>query len=333
MLFPDGKMPVGSAKKVVLTYRWGHPFEHDLFDAEKPIELVVVDPTGEKKTIDNLKEYKTEGKTGYRFAFERPSDPEAIGDYVFAATTPEVFMPEEAVIRKDTVKVVVHMEAQKGWDRAVGLPFELIPLTRPYGLEPGMVFQAQAVYDGGKSLAGAMVEVERYNDTPPDTLPPDEQRTRAVKTDPNGILTCTLTDPGWWCITAHRDGGKAKHDGKQYSLQLRTTFWVYVETKDDKLVAAIKAAIANEVEPGKIEAAVGTKATLNTIRKDDATAFALADIAADAASGPALPDRKTIRYVAYWVRPVEGRNPRIVGIVWPNTGKLQLFYGELLPPG
>jgi hypothetical protein len=53
--------------------------------------------------------------------------------------------------------------------------------------------------------------------------------TRRVKTDPNGVATCTLTDPGWWCLTAQRDGGDQVHNGKFYTLRQRTTFWVFVD--------------------------------------------------------------------------------------------------------
>ncbi len=233
MLFPDDKPAAQPGDKVKFTYRWGHPFEHELFDATKPVELIVISPAGEKSKLTDLEEFKVPaGKnkvTAHRFVFEpRGTVAERVGDYVFALTTPQVFMKDEEVILEDTVKVVLHVQAQKGWDQVVGLPFELVPLTRPYGLKPGMVFQAQALFKD-KPLAGAMVEVERYNEVPPKELPPEEHRTRAVKTDPNGILTCTLPDAGWWCITAYRDGGKAGHAGKNYPLQQRTTFWVYVD--------------------------------------------------------------------------------------------------------
>jgi cobalt/nickel transport protein len=108
--------------------------------------------------------------------------------------------------------------------------FEMIPLTRPYGLLPGMVFQAQAQFDK-KPLAATLVEIERYNPTPPKTLPPDEHVTRAAKTDPNGVVTCTLPDSGWWCLTAQRDGGKKAREGKDHPLRQRTTLWVFVDDK------------------------------------------------------------------------------------------------------
>ena len=52
--------------------------------------------------------------------------------------------------------------------------------------------------------------------------------TRLVKTDPNGVATCTLTDTGWWCLTARRDGGQREHEGKMYPVLQRSTLWVHV---------------------------------------------------------------------------------------------------------
>jgi cobalt/nickel transport protein len=230
MLFPDTRTPPQPGGKVTFTYRWGHPFEHEMFDAPKPAELIVINPKGDHTKVEDLRETQLEKKIARTFSLEIPKGVDALGDYVLAMTTPQVFMAEEESILQDTVKAVLHVQAQKGWDRIVGLPFELVPLTRPYGLEPGVAFQAQALYKD-KPLAGVYVEVERYNVVPPKKLPPDEQRTRVVKTDPNGVLTCTLPDPGWWCITAYKDGGKAKHEDKEYPLQMRSTFWVYVEPK------------------------------------------------------------------------------------------------------
>ena len=121
------------------------------------------------------------------------------------------------------------MSNAKEWDAVTG-GFELTPLTRPYGLQPGMVFQVQ-VLDAGKPVPGAMAEVELYHAATPKELPPDEQMTRAIKSDPNGVLTCTLTESGWWCITAQRDQGIRERDGKNYPVIQRTTFWMYVDPK------------------------------------------------------------------------------------------------------
>jgi cobalt/nickel transport protein len=223
-----------TAKKgeaVAFLYQWGHPFEHQLFEAPAPQSLIVLAPDGKSmdlgKTLEKVMLASTEGKKigGFRFRFT----PEQRGDYVFVLTTPPIWMAEEEEFFQDTVKVVLHVQAQKGWD-AAGDGFELVPLTRPYGLQAGMVFQAQA-RRGGKPVAGALVEVERYNPTPPRELPPDEQITRSARTDPNGVVTATLAEPGWWCLTAQQDGGMREHDGKSYAVRLRSTHWVWVDNK------------------------------------------------------------------------------------------------------
>jgi cobalt/nickel transport protein len=237
MLLPESASPALN-RKTQFVFQWGHPFEHELFDASKPEEVFVVSPSGKRSDLSKNLESITVGAGGnkevkaWRFSFASAGQGKDVelGDYVFAARAPKTWMADENEFWQDAVKTVLHVEAQKGWDQAAGLPFELIPLTRPYGLEPGMVFQAQALFES-KPVAGAMVEVEHYNARPPKSLPPDEFRTRVVKTDPNGVLSCTLTDPGWWCITAYRDGGTMKHEGKEYPLRLRTTLWVYVDEK------------------------------------------------------------------------------------------------------
>jgi cobalt/nickel transport protein len=219
-------------KPVSFTLQWGHPFEHQLFDARKPESLVVLSP--DRKTTDLLKTLKEgtlkspDGKAAaiYYFAYT----PTRRGDFAFVLTTPPVWMEEEKEFYQDTVRVGLHVTTQNGWDNALGKGFELVPLTRPYGLQPGLVFQAQARL-AGKSLAGVLVEVERYNPTPPKELPPDEHITRKVRADPNGVATCTLTEAGWWCVTAVRDGGVREHKGKKYPLRQRSTLWVYVDPK------------------------------------------------------------------------------------------------------
>jgi cobalt/nickel transport protein len=244
MLLPAGN---GSAKKgeaVIVLYLWGHPFEHQLFDAPHPESLIVQTPDGRRADLLATLEKSTvpagEGKnaTAYRFLFT----PEARGDYVFVLKTPPIWMEEEGEFFHDTVKVVLHVQAQKGWDASAGEAFEIVPLTRPYGLQPGMVFQAQL--EARPPKAGVVfpvfaplthpVEIERYNPEPPMSLPPDEQVTRTARPDRTGVVTGTLTESGWWCLTAARSGGTRSHDGKERPVLERTTLWVFVDEKPPK---------------------------------------------------------------------------------------------------
>jgi uncharacterized GH25 family protein len=228
MLLPEA----AGAKKgeaVTLTYQWGHPFEHQLFDAPPPVSLTVRGPDGKQTNLKGSLEKTTlEGGekkvTAYRLRFT----PAERGDYVFVLRTPPMWMEEEGEFLQDTVQVVLHVQAQKGWD-APEREGAWEPLTRPYGLPAGVAFQARL--SPPAPAGGRLVEIERYNRTPPDKLPPDEQITHTAKTDPNGVVTATLTDPGWWCLTATVGHDKKERDGKEYPLRQRSILWVHVDDR------------------------------------------------------------------------------------------------------
>ncbi len=234
MLLPQSAS-VKKGEAVTIDFQWGHPFEHQLFDAQAPAKLMVHTPDGKTNDLTKALEkvsLKADKKevTGYRLRYT----PEERGDHVFLLTMPPIWMEEEKEFIEDSVKVVLHVQAQKGWDAYVGgkeFDQELVPLTRPYGLQPGMVFQAHTLRIHAGERVGGFVEIERYNPTPPKELPADEHMTRTAKTDPNGVVTCTLTEPGWWCIAAQRDGGKKEREGKSYPVKQRATMWVFVDEK------------------------------------------------------------------------------------------------------
>jgi cobalt/nickel transport protein len=215
-----------------LTYQWGHPFEHQLFDAPSAEKLTVIAPDGRATELTKRLERTTlptaAGKTVT--AYQLKFTPEQRGDYVFVLQTSPIWMEEEEHFFQDTVSVVLHVQAQKGWDASAPEAIQLVPLTRPYGLPQGAALQAR-ITGTDKPAAGAHVDIERYNAEPPKELPPDEQITRTVKTDPNGVATCTLTEPGWWSMTAYLDGGQREHDGKKYPVRRRATLWVLVDAK------------------------------------------------------------------------------------------------------
>jgi cobalt/nickel transport protein len=228
MLLPE-KASVKRGEAVIVHYRWGHPFEHQLFDAPAPRDVFSIAPEGQKTDLTGTLQKAEEPSGEKRSAtYHLSYTPEHRGDHLLILNTPPIWMEEEQEFLQDSAKVVLHVQAQKGWDASAGQPFEMMPLTRPYGLQSGMVFHAQAVWQG-KPLAGALIEIERYNAVPPAKLPPDEQITRTGKTDPNGCLACTLTEPGWWCLTARHDGGQREHDGKMYPVRRRATLWVFVD--------------------------------------------------------------------------------------------------------
>jgi cobalt/nickel transport protein len=220
--------PRGTPVSFVLQF--GHPFEHQFFETSKPESLIVVLPDGKSVDLaatlkkDTIKNSEQKDVAVYRFQYV----PEQRGDFIFVVKAAPVWMEEEQLFLRDTVRVTLHVLTQKGWHHSRAKGFDMVPLTRPYGLEPGIVFQAQAILDG-KPLASALVEIERMNVAPPKKLPADEQITRSVKTDPNGVATCTMLGPGWWCVTGQRRAGKREHQGKMFPVRERSTLWVFVD--------------------------------------------------------------------------------------------------------
>jgi uncharacterized GH25 family protein len=225
MLLPS----TASAKKgetVTVTCQWGHPFEHQLFDTPAPVSLTVRDPDGKKTDLTPHLEKVEAGSGGKKVsAYQVRFTPPARGDYLFVAQMPPVWMEEDGEFLEDTAQAVLHVQVQKGWETP-GPPSEWEPLTRPYGQEPGVAFQARL-----REQAGELVEIERYNPTPPRDLPPDEQITRTARTDPNGVVTATLGEPGWWCLAACSKKASRERDGKLCPLKRRSILWVLVDGK------------------------------------------------------------------------------------------------------
>jgi uncharacterized GH25 family protein len=219
-----------SGQPVAVIYQWGHPFEHQLSDAAAPSAVTILTPSGTAvditKEVEPIDLHAPDGKKVR--AFRLQFTPQERGDFVFVLRTSPIWIEEDSVFVLDTVQVVLHVQAQMGWDNSLGKGIEMTPLTRPYGLQPGMVFQAR-VRGHGRPLAGTLVEIERYNSSPPDVLPPDEHITRTAKTDSDGVVTVSLPEPGWWGLTASRDGGKKERQGKTYPVRERVTLWVFVD--------------------------------------------------------------------------------------------------------
>ena len=175
MLFPARASAV-TDKPVSFVFQFGHPFEHELFDTSVPDKVIVSTPDRQVTALTGtLRKIMVKGAdqkdvAAYTFSFT----PEKRGDYTCLAYAAPLWMEHEKQFLQDTVKVVLHVQTQTNWDVATG-GFEVVPLTRPYGLEPGMVFQGE-IMNEGKPLAGMMVEVE--------TLQPDgSQNPSSRRTD------------------------------------------------------------------------------------------------------------------------------------------------------
>lgn len=196
-------------QELPIVFTFGHPFEVEAAPAARPTRLTVHPPT--QPALDLLPQLKGDAKeqASWRAAFT----PKERGDHVVSLVLPPKTHGGETL--QDFVKLVLHVPAvQRGWDRVVGDPLEVVPLTRPYGLPVGGSFRAEVLADG-KPLAGCEVEVEFKNDAVPESLPAEPFITRVEKTDRSGAFATTLDRAGWWVLGA-------SHGERRASL------WVFV---------------------------------------------------------------------------------------------------------
>lgn len=149
------------------------------------------------------------------------------GDYVFFVEPQPYWEPGEQKMIVHYAKVVVDgFGAGEGWDAMIGLPAEIRPLTRPYGLWTGNVFRG-IVEKSGKPVPFAEIEVEWMNDG--SVKPPaDPFVTQVIKADASGTFSCALPRAGWWGFAALVEGDKPMKspDGKEVPVELGGLMWV-----------------------------------------------------------------------------------------------------------
>lgn len=158
------------------------------------------------------------------------------GVYQFIVETKPAWTPVSNRFVQHTAKALHSgQDSTLYWDQPAGLDFEIIPLTRPFGLCAGMSFSGQAL-QSGKPLSGAFVEAA--------WLPQDNtaQRKRTgklshtpmqeIRTTDDGAFTFTLPWAGWWSFSSVIPGGDPLRDpsGQMKPVDRKTTLWVHVET-------------------------------------------------------------------------------------------------------
>jgi cobalt/nickel transport protein len=240
ILLPD-KPWTQKGEKVTFTYQYGHPFEHEMFDAPKPAGLVVLLPGGKQETLDidkTLTKIEVPGADGKKVtAWQFHYTPAERGGHIFALKTPRIKHQEGAVI-EDLVKVVLHVQTQNNWDSKLWPDkdggIDILPNTRPYGILPGMVFKGKIIQipseRPGKQYGFKLmhVEIEKYNEKPLKNPPADELITFQTKPNEKGYFVTTLPEEGWWGITAL---AKQTNTEEPRHITCRATLWVHVDKK------------------------------------------------------------------------------------------------------
>ena len=186
---------------------------------EKPGEFGVI--TGQEK-IDlsgKLKEIKFLGQKAWEatYTVKRP------GICSFYMEPRPYWEPaEDCYIIHYTKVIVSAFGLEEGWDAELGFTTEIVPLSRPFGLYAGNVFQGVVKLEG-KPMPDCEVEVEYFNQDKKFTAPDDTFITQVVRTDSNGVFTYAAPKAGWWGFAALNT---EKETIKDKDVELGAVIWV-----------------------------------------------------------------------------------------------------------
>ena len=228
MLIPSDNMVMQADKRSVnLHLSFSHPMEMVGMDLVKPKVFNLV-ATGHKQDLrGKLKPTHVMDHAAWQLEFKikRP------GVYMFYMEPEPYWEPAEDVfIIHYTKTVVTAFGDDEGWDKELGLKTEIVPLTKPFGLYAGNVFQG-IVKLNGKPVPFAEVEVEYYNRGKNAQAPTDYMVTQTIKADQNGVFTYSAPREGWWGFAALNEADfklKTK-SGEEKGVELGAVIWVHFE--------------------------------------------------------------------------------------------------------
>lgn len=226
MLIPSSDViSAQDERAVALDILFTHPMEGGpVMEMARPRRFGVLVGGQTYDLAAQLSPVKIDGRTAFaaKVPVNRP------GDYVFFIEPAPYWEPaEEKMIIHYTKVVVDAFGAEEGWDALVGLPVEIEPLVRPYGLWTGNTFRG-IVRRNGKPVPFATVEVEYDNRAGRVAVPNDALVTQVIKADASGVFSYTMPRAGWWGFAALVPGEQkmANPEGRLVEVELGGLIWV-----------------------------------------------------------------------------------------------------------
>jgi cobalt/nickel transport protein len=228
MVIPSDNMVMQDENRTVsVQLSFSHPMEMVGMELVRPKVFGVYFDGQDQGLLEALKSVKVMDHQGWLAAYpvKRP------GVYTFHMEPQPYWEPaEDCFIIHYTKTVVTAFGDDEGWDAEIGLPTEIVPLAKPFGLYAGNVFQG-IVKLNGKPVPYAEVEVEYYNQAQKAQAPTEYMVTQTIKADPNGIFTYAAPWAGWWGFAALNEADfKLKNaSGEDKSVELGAVIWVKFE--------------------------------------------------------------------------------------------------------
>jgi cobalt/nickel transport protein len=224
MIIPSDTMVMqDDSRTITVTLSFSHPFEMKGMEMAKPKAFHVF--TGGKKQdlLDSLKKIQVMDDNAWEAAYpvKRP------GVYMFYMEPEPYWEPvEDSFIIHFTKSVASAFGEDEGWDEEIGLKTEIIPLSKPFGLYAGNVFQGLVKLDG-KPVPFAEVEVEYYNKDAKIKAPTTYMITQTIKADGNGVFIYAAPAAGWWGFAALNQADfKLEHAGEKKDVEIGAVIWV-----------------------------------------------------------------------------------------------------------
>jgi len=224
MIIPSDTMVMQDDKRTVnITLSFSHPFEMVGMELVKPKAFNVIAGGKKQDLLGSLEKTQVMGHSAWQAAYpvRRP------GVYMFYMEPQPYWEPaEDTFIVHYTKTVVTAFGDDEGWDEEIGLKAEIVPLSKPFGLYAGNVFQG-IVKLNGKPVPFAEVEVEYYNKGTKIKAPTEYMITQTIKADQNGVFTYAAPTAGWWGFAAlnHADF-TLEHEGEKKDVELGAVIWV-----------------------------------------------------------------------------------------------------------
>ncbi|MBB5514953.1 cobalt/nickel transport protein [Rubricella aquisinus] len=226
MIIPSENMVTGNeGREIALTLSFSHPFEEAGMEMAPPARFTVTHDGATTDLTGTLTPATVMGADGFttRYTLPRP------GSHVFALEPVPYWEPaEDAFILHYTKTYVSAFGDDEGWDAELGLKTEIVPLSKPFALWAGNVFQGIVKRDGA-ALPYAEVEVEHYN-TEGRAAPDELMITQTIKADANGVFTYAAPFAGWWGFAALTEADYTlPMDGQDKGVELGAVIWVHFE--------------------------------------------------------------------------------------------------------
>ena len=224
MIIPSDSMVAQNERRSLsLGISFSHPFEIVGMNMKKPAVFGVVAHDEALDLSGSLRQIKIMGAEAWSadYKITRP------GAHIFYMEPAPYWEPaEDCFIIHYTKTVVAAFGDDEGWDREIGLKTEIVPLSKPYGLYAGNLFQGMVKRDG-KPLAWAQVEVEFYNQDQSAHAPSEHMITQTIKADANGLFSYAAPKAGWWGFAALTPASETlTHDGVEKDVELGAVIWV-----------------------------------------------------------------------------------------------------------